>query len=79
MNAVALFQLSVIVAAFNEEETIERCVRRIFAVYPEGCELLVVDGGSDRTERVVQDLTGEFLSLRYIHNENDRGKIQRKS
>jgi glycosyltransferase involved in cell wall biosynthesis len=44
--------LSVIVATFNEEASIERCVRRIFAVYPEGCEVLVVDGGSDRTAEI---------------------------
>jgi glycosyltransferase involved in cell wall biosynthesis len=66
--------LSVIVATFNEEASIERCVRRIFAVYPEGCEVLVVDGGSDRTAEIVQGLCGEYPGLRLIRNENDRGK-----
>ncbi|MDP7019505.1 MAG: glycosyltransferase family 2 protein, partial [Pirellulaceae bacterium] len=67
-------QRSVIIAAFNEEATIEECVRRVFAVYPSDCEVLVVDGGSDKTGRIVNDLTGEFGDLRYIYNENDRGK-----
>lgn len=67
-------RLSVIVAAFNEEETIERCVRRILTVFPEDCEVLVVDGGTDRTGEIVQGLVSEFPALRYIHNANDRGK-----
>jgi glycosyltransferase involved in cell wall biosynthesis len=67
-------QLSVIVATFNEEETIERCVRRILAVYPTGCEVLVVDGGSDRTGEIVQGLAAGLPGLRYVRNENDRGK-----
>jgi glycosyltransferase involved in cell wall biosynthesis len=67
-------RLTVIVAAFNEQETIESCVRRVFAVYPDDCELLVVDGGSDRTCDVVTRLAEEFSLLRYIHNDNDRGK-----
>lgn len=66
--------LSVIVAAFDEQATIERCVREIFAVFPDGCELLVVDGGSDRTGDIVRQLTDEYPGLGYVRNENDRGK-----
>ena len=66
--------LSVIVATFNEEANIEQCVRRILAVFAEGCELLVVDGGSDRTGEIVQELAGEFPAIRYVRNDNDRGK-----
>jgi glycosyltransferase involved in cell wall biosynthesis len=67
-------QLSVIVATFNEQETIERCVRRILSVYPTDCEVLVVDGGADRTGEIVQRLCTELPGLRYIRNEHDRGK-----
>ncbi len=67
-------QLSVLVTSFNEEGSIETCVRRILAVYPEDCELLVIDGGFDRTGEIVRDLEREFAGLRYIRNENDRGK-----
>lgn len=66
--------LSVILATFNEEWTIETCVRRIFAVFPQGCEVLVVDGGSDRTSEIVRSLLPEYPALRLIRNENDRGK-----
>jgi glycosyltransferase involved in cell wall biosynthesis len=67
-------KLSVIVAAFNEQDTIENCVRQIFEVYPQQCELLVVDGGTDDTEGVVKALVGEFPQLRYVRNHDDRGK-----
>lgn len=66
--------ISVIVATFNEEATVERCVRRILAVYPHDCEVLVVDGGSDGTGDIVRKLCEELPGLRYIRNENDRGK-----
>lgn len=67
-------EISVIVATFNEEATVERCVRRILHVFPSGCEVLVVDGGADRTGEIVQRLCLELPGLRYIRNENDRGK-----
>lgn len=66
--------ISILIAARNEEESIEACVRRIFAVYPTECEVLVIDGGDDRTGEIVQSLAREFPSLRYVRNENDRGK-----
>jgi dolichol-phosphate mannosyltransferase len=66
--------VSIIVATFNEEVSIETCIRRIFATLPWGCEVLVVDGGHDRTGEITKNLEREFPSLRYIRNENDRGK-----
>lgn len=66
--------LTVLVATMNEEQTIEECVRRIFAVYTDDCEVLVVDGGHDQTQAIVKQLSSEFPGLRYIRNENDRGK-----
>lgn len=67
-------EVSIIVATFNEEASIEECLRRIFAVYPTGAEVLVVDGGHDRTGEITKGLEGEFAALQYIRNENDRGK-----
>jgi cellulose synthase/poly-beta-1,6-N-acetylglucosamine synthase-like glycosyltransferase len=61
-------RISVIVATFNEEATIERCVRRILKVFPSGCEVLVVDGGSDRTGEIVKTLSDELTGLRYIRS-----------
>lgn len=66
--------LSVLVATFDEEDTIEACVRRIAAVPFEGAlEILVVDGGRDRTGEIVRRLEAE-LPVRYVRNEGDRGK-----
>jgi glycosyltransferase involved in cell wall biosynthesis len=67
-------ELSIIVATFDEEATIERCVRRIARVYPKGAEILVVDGGHDATRTVVERVGREIPSLVYIRNEGDRGK-----
>ncbi len=65
---------TILVTTFNEEGSIEACVRRILAVYPLDAEVLVVDGGFDRTGEIVRQLAAEFPAVRYIRNENDRGK-----
>jgi dolichol-phosphate hexosyltransferase len=67
-------ELSVLVATFNEQESIAECLRRIFAVYPQNCEVLVIDGGTDRTGEIVRGLCGTYDGLRYVRNEDDRGK-----
>lgn len=66
--------LSILVATRNEAATIERCVRRLFAVYPTGCEVLVIDGGTDATARIVEGLARELPGLRLVRNPDDRGK-----
>jgi len=43
-------------------------------MFPSGAEILVVDGGTDRTGRIVQELAEGFPSIRYIANPDDRGK-----
>jgi len=67
-------RLTIIVAARNEQDTIEACIRRVLAVFPQDCELLVVDGGTDRTGEIVNGLRVEFPAVRYIPNPDDRGK-----
>lgn len=67
-------QRSILITTFNEEGCIEPCVRRVIAVYPHDCEVLVVDGGFDQTGEITRQLEQEFPSVRYIRNENDRGK-----
>jgi dolichol-phosphate mannosyltransferase len=67
-------EISVLVTCFNEERSIEACIRRVMAVYPDNCELLVIDGGFDQTGDIVRRLESEFSGLRYIRNDNDRGK-----
>jgi glycosyltransferase involved in cell wall biosynthesis len=66
--------LSVIVTTLNEEASIERLLERVVAVYPREIEILVVDGGTDRTGEIVQQFAIAHPGVRYIRNENDRGK-----
>ncbi len=66
--------LTILVTTFNEEGNIEACLRRILAVFPNDCEVLVVDGGFDRTGEIVKTLEQQLPSVRYIRNDNDRGK-----
>lgn len=66
--------VSIIMAAFNEEATIEATLRRVCAVYPSNAEVLVIDGGTDNTKSVVEKVAQEFDVVRYVRNENDRGK-----
>lgn len=65
--------VSVIIAAFNEEQSIAEVVRRVFLSLP-GAEVLVVHGGTDGTGKVVQSLANKLPRLRLIPNPNDRGK-----
>ena len=68
--------LTVLIATFDEEATIEEAVRRTAAALTgeaEPVEILVVDGGRDRTSEIVRELEAE-LPVRYVRNEGDRGK-----
>lgn len=67
-------ELSVIVTTLNEEATIQRCLSRLLAVFPERTEILVVDGGHDATGRIVLEMAQSHSAVRYIPNPNDRGK-----
>lgn len=67
-------ELSILVAALNEEATILACVQRLFAVFPQRTEVLVIDGGTDGTEGRVRQMAQHQPLLRYIRNEADRGK-----
>lgn len=67
-------EVSIIIAAFNEEKTIGDCLRALADVFPSGAEILVVDGGNDDTSKVVAESAETIPFVRYIRNENDRGK-----
>lgn len=66
-------QATVIIACFNEQDNIERCIRTVASEFPEG-EILVVHGGTDNTSKIANELKNEFPQVRVIVNENDRGK-----
>jgi dolichol-phosphate mannosyltransferase len=66
--------VTAIIATLNEQAAIEACLRRVAAVLGDDAEILVVDGGRDRTGEIVTALAAEFPSIRYFRNVNDRGK-----
>lgn len=66
--------VTAIVATLNEEAAIETCLRRVMAVLGGDAEILVIDGGRDRTGEIVTALSKEFPAIRYVRNVNDRGK-----
>lgn len=65
---------SVIVAAFNEEDAIGGTLADLHAHVPGDAEILVVDGGTDRTGQVVAEWRDRLPGLRYIRHLDDRGK-----
>lgn len=73
-ESVPPLEVTVIIATLNEEAAIETCLRRVMAVLDESAEVLVIDGGRDRTGEIVTQLAAEFPQIRYVHNVNDRGK-----
>jgi glycosyltransferase involved in cell wall biosynthesis len=66
--------LSVIVAAFNEEASIGATLEDLARYLPPDSEVLVVDGGSDRTGEVVRGYADRVPGLRHIAHHDDRGK-----
>jgi len=64
---------SILVACRNEELNVEKCIREIARVLPQA-EIVIIDGGIDRTFEIAQSLCGEFPLLRVVKNEGDVGK-----
>lgn len=65
--------VSILVSCRNEEANIERCIREVARVLPEA-EILIIDGGWDRTFEIAESLREEFPGVRPIKNIGDRGK-----
>lgn len=66
-------EISVIIASFNEEKNIRETIQRIYATLP-NCELILVEGGFDKTIEIAQEEKKKYPSLIIIHNKNDQGK-----
>jgi len=67
-------KLSIVVPAYNSEETLERCLSAILAATAEreDCEVIVVDDGSeDRTPEIAQG-----FPVRLIRSERNEGRIR---
>lgn len=74
-------ELSIIIPAFNEEKRLGRTLTRIrdyFDAHPVGSggiEMIVVDDGStDATPRLVEECARQMPSLRLVSNGENRGK-----
>lgn len=68
-------QLSVIVPAFNEENTIHNILDTLIQSLSGDYEILVVDdGSSDRTAKIVQEHVIQYPAIRLIQHSRNQGK-----
>ncbi len=71
-------KLSILVAAYNEDETLALCLRGILlAALPAGLEreiVVVDDGSTDRTWQVAQELAAEHPAVRVFQQPRNLGK-----
>jgi len=68
-------QLSLVVPAFNEEQTIEKVLNRIFEFLPDVHEVVVVDDGSaDRTSDVVHAYSTREPRVKLFRHKVNLGK-----
>jgi glycosyltransferase involved in cell wall biosynthesis len=65
-------QLSVIVPAYNEVKTIRQILERINSVDIDKEIIVVDDGSSDGTDKMLRDI--KFNNLKVIHHGSNRGK-----
>lgn len=68
-------EVSVIIASFNEEKNIRETIQRIYKTLP-NCELILVEGGTDKTIDIAKEERKKYPSMRIIHNIEDKGKGQ---
>jgi len=78
-SANVLDSLSVVIPAYNEERRLPQTLRQVLNWLEQGnfsfCEVLVVDdGSSDGTARVVQEFAKKNPCVRLLRNPGNRGK-----
>ena len=66
-------EISVIIASFNEEKNIKETIDRVYKTMP-NCELILVEGGADKTIEIAREEKKKHPSMIIVHNKNDRGK-----
>lgn len=70
-------KLSVIVALYNTEGLIERCINSICNQIYKNLEVIVVDDGStDRSAAIVQSLASTDSRIRLVHHKENKGLYQ---
>lgn len=70
------YEVTFLVPAFNEEDSIEESIRHIFSIdYENINEVIVInDFSKDKTKEIVEKLLEEFPKLRLLDNEKNLGK-----
>ncbi len=66
-------ETSIIIASFNEEKNIKETIDRVYNTLP-NCELILVEGGTDKTIEIAQEEKKKHSNMIIIHNKNDKGK-----
>lgn len=65
------YSISVLVPAFNEEKTIENTIHAIFEIdYPVTEVIVLNDGSTDRTKKIVEKLMKTYSKLKIINKKN---------
>jgi len=73
MNTSKSRKVSVIISCFNEEDTIEECLRRLVTTLPDS-EIIVVHGGRDQTAAKARQIAENQPNIRVLKNYGDTGK-----
>ncbi len=77
-NRVRFGKLSILIAAYNEEQTLRRCVERVLAVgLPHGLEreiVMVDDGSTDNTWQIALELARDYQEVKIFRLEKNQGK-----
>jgi glycosyltransferase involved in cell wall biosynthesis len=69
--------LSVIIPCFNEEKSLQPCVKRVFEIEDQYLSLEVIivdDGSSDKSLIVAKELKQEYKNIHILSHERNKGK-----
>src|SRR3989338_213746 len=66
--------ISVIIASFNEEKNIRETIQRVYNTMP-NCELILVEGGTDKTIEIAEEEKKKHASMIIIYNKENKADI----
>lgn len=67
-------ELTILIPVYNEEDVIEKCVKHIQDKVRGNYEILIVDDGStDRTTKILRDLIKSSKNIRVINHKSNKG------
>jgi len=77
VNQKKHIKLSIVVPCFNEEMTLERCLRHVLEIQDDSLslEIIIVDDCStDNSLKIAQGLAEKYSEIVVLHHEHNRGK-----